>query len=173
MHAATHSSRDWLAGVHTHFDAALRSFFSRRVAQRHEIEDLTQEVYVRLGRLPAAHTPRNARAFVFATAANLLRDRFRRRAVRGEELSVEWDAPALSDAVLEPERVVAARQELDAALAVIERLKPAARHAFLHHRVFGSSHAQLAREMGVSVSMIEKHVIAALAALRPVHASGA
>ena len=165
------TARERLAVLHARFDGALRRFFARRGAPPDQVEDLTHEVYVRLACRPRPAVVRNAQAFVFATATNLLHDRHRRRKVRGCELSIEADALPPVDESPGPEDVVGLRQQLDAALAVLRALKPATRQAFLQHRLGGLSHAEIARRLGVSVSMIEKHVSSASAALRPLRAA--
>ena len=48
-------------------------------------------------------------------------------------------------------------------------LRPSTRRAFLLYRLGGCSHPQIARRMGISVSMVEKHVMTAMAAL---HSAG-
>jgi RNA polymerase sigma-70 factor (ECF subfamily) len=56
---------------------------------------------------------------------------------------------------------------MSAAGSIIGKLRPATRRVFLGHRLRGQSYSELSSEPGVSVSMIEKHMIAAIAALRP------
>jgi RNA polymerase sigma-70 factor (ECF subfamily) len=48
---------------------------------------------------------------------------------------------------------------------VVGGLKPAAREVFVGHRIGGRSYAELAQGLGISVSMVEKHMMAALSAL--------
>jgi RNA polymerase sigma factor (sigma-70 family) len=157
-----------IAELHAQCDALLRRFFARRGLRPDEVDDLTQDVYLRLARQQGSvgTAVENPKAFLFATATNLLRDRFRRRVVRGIELSVENDEALLEDYRGDPCHVVAAGQQLSAVIARLGTLKPATRRAFVRHRLLGCSHADVAREMGVSVSMVEKHMISAISALR-------
>ena len=73
----------FLAQAHAQFDDGLRRFFARRGVARNDVEDLIQEVYLRLTRQPDVDFIRSAQAFVFVTAKNLLHDRLRRRLARG------------------------------------------------------------------------------------------
>lgn len=155
----------FLAEAHANFDASLRRFFARRGLAWDEIADLTQEVYLRLARQDDVASIRSAQAFVFATATNLLRDRFRRRSTRGVERSVESDAVEIPAEGVDPEKAVECSQQLQAAWRIVCSLKPATRRVFVGHRMQGHSYAELARELGVSVSMIEKHMICAIGAL--------
>ncbi len=161
------ASQCFVSEAHARFDGNLRRFFLRRGVARDDLEDMLQEVYLRLARQPDAGDVRCAEAFVITIAGNLLRDTYRRRGRRGTECSIDagrFDAPADGD---DPERSAEYSQHLSAAGDVIGNLRPATRRVFLGHRLRGQSYSELSRELGVSVSMIEKHMIAAIAALRP------
>jgi RNA polymerase sigma-70 factor (ECF subfamily) len=160
----------FLAAAHAAFDPNLRRFFARRGVPRDDLDDMVQEVYLRLARQPGLQDVRSAEAFVIAIAGNLLRDDYRRRGRRGPTVSL--DAARLESLPdgHDPQRSVECSQHIAAAGSVLGALRPATRRVFLGHRLAGHSYAELSRELGVSVSMIEKHMIAALSALRPLMA---
>lgn len=162
-----HARNAFLSQTHASFDGSLRRFFARKGVARDEIADFTQEVYLRLARQPDVATIRSAQAFVFATAGNLLRDRFRRKLTRGSQLSFEEEEREIAAEGADPQKEAECTQQLHIALNAIRSLKPATQRAFLGHRLQGLSYTELAHELGVSVSMIEKHMISALAILRP------
>ena len=58
------------------------------------------------------------------------------------------------------------RQDLAAAAAVIRALPPKTRDAFLLHRFEALTYRQIAARLGVSVSMVEKHIAEALRQLK-------
>src|SRR5258708_40323205 len=66
-----------LESLATRFGSVLLQFFERRVHNRHEAEDLTQEVFVRLLRRGRMEKIQNMRGYLFECAANTLNDRFR------------------------------------------------------------------------------------------------
>lgn len=164
------TAQAFLAAAHAAFDHNLRRFFARRGVPRDDLDDMVQEVYLRLARQLGMQDVRSAEAFVIAVAGNLLRDGYRRRSRRCPEISLEatgLDAPVEGH---DPERSAECSQHIVAAGTALGALRPATRHVFLGHRLGGRSYAELSRELGVSVSMIEKHMIAAISALRPVAA---
>ena len=157
----------FLSQVHANFDGGLRRFFASRGIARDDIADLVQEVYLRLARQPDVGTIKCAQAFVFATAINLMRDCFRRRLARGVDRSLEADGIDIPAEGVDPERAADCMQQLSAVSRVVSSLKPATQRVFVGHRLKGQSYTTLANQMGVSVSMVEKHMMCAIAAIRP------
>jgi len=62
--------------------APLVSFFRKRTRNPAEVEDLVQQVFVRLAQYPEMNQIRNADGFIFQTAANALKDHARHARVR-------------------------------------------------------------------------------------------
>ncbi|HMN78980.1 MAG TPA: RNA polymerase sigma factor [Burkholderiaceae bacterium] len=146
----------------------LRRYLQRQVADPHEAQDLVQEVYERLMTMQrAGKSIEEARALLYQIARNLLIDRHRllrsRQHVSDSELS---DMPAAGDS--EPEAVLTGNQMLARLSGAIEGLPPRCREAFVLHKFEGLSHAQVAARMGISVNMVERHVMLAVAACRKV-----
>ena len=142
----------------------LTAYFQRRVGSRNEAEDLTQEVFLRLVRRLDVETLDNPEAFVFRTAVNLLRDRFRRgQTQRSHLVEVGLQQPGIEE--LSPERVFDSRQHLAMVIDALDELDERSRDAFILHRLEGMKHAQIAELYGVSVSSVEKYIIKALALL--------
>ena len=141
----------------------LIAYFQRRVGTRNEAEDLTQEVFLRLVKRFDVESLEKPEAFVFTTAVNLLRDRYRRNQTQRSHLadvSLQTDIEELS-----PERVFDSRQHLATIIETLEQLDERSRDAFILHRLEGMKHAQIAELYGVSVSSVEKYIIKALAVL--------
>ena len=158
---------DYVSDSYAAYSRQLRTFFQRTVSES-EAEDLLQELYVRLIRQVDRAPPTNCKGFLFSAAANLLRDRWRRRAARrldqtdsldgfGDLKDAEEHDPSLWTEQIEQ------LEELDRALG---QVSDKAASAFLCHRVEGCSYADIAGRMGVSVSMVEKYISSVLAELR-------
>jgi len=160
-------ARRFASQAHAQHDEALRRYFARRGLTRDDADDLIQEVYLRLVRQDDVGSIRCAQAFIFTTAANLLRDRYRRHQCHGPLLALDDDHPDIPAEGFDPERSAECSQLLQAMCEVIDALRPATRRVFLGHRLRGQSYAELAHELGVSISMVEKHMISAIAALNP------
>jgi RNA polymerase sigma-70 factor (ECF subfamily) len=160
---ATSPVRDDLKALHQRLRAALMAFFLRRVGSYAEAEDLTQEVFARL----ASSEPemRQADAYVFQMAANLLRDRGRRQVTRTAGLKEIEASGGLQTQTLDSERIVIGRERLDEVVAALKELSERTRSIFLLYRLENMRLQDIATMYGMSVSGVRKHLIKAAAHL--------
>lgn len=151
------------------FHRPLMSFFLRRVRDREDAEDLTQEAFLRILRRDEAIPVDNPESYVFRVAVNLLRDRARRAASHrvGEHASLDDDAvdiaasgkiePALIED-RQPERVLLSQESLAEALRVLDELGPRTRDIFMLARLERMKHRDIAAIYGMTISAVEKQV---------------
>lgn len=161
---------DFVERIHCEFGGALKRYLLRNLSTEADAEDMLHEVYLRLARCESPLYVHNPKAFVFTTATNLLRDHSRRLATRLERASLscsDFDLPARTG---DPGSALEYQEELARVAVAIGELKPACREAFLMNRFDDLTYVAIAERMGISVSMVEKHVSAALRALREVRA---
>jgi RNA polymerase sigma factor (sigma-70 family) len=162
-------SVSWLAAMLERFYRELLNFLHRQVNDRHTAADLAQESYARV--LAAQHAGQSVldpRALLYRTAKNLITDQHRRSEVRRHDVldtvaeSEDLHAPLHQ----RPDEALASQQTVRAYADVIENLPPRCREAFVLHIIDGLPQAEIAQRMGISVSMVEKHVIRATMACR-------
>lgn len=143
----------------------LRRLLESRGRRGDDIDDLMQEAFLRLQTYCHNHTVENTEAFLVRTVLNLSaqqgRDDRHRQAIQNES-----DILAIVDPMPSPDEVYAGGQRLLRVKAGLERLSARTREAFLMHRLDGMSYAQIAEHLGVSVSMVEKHIARASFFLR-------
>jgi len=136
-------------------------FLTRMLRCEEAAVEVEQEAYCRILRY-ASRTPlSNPRAYLFQVAANLARTRLREqsrpRFVNEPGLHEEVECP-----VENTERSAIAQQELERLSRAIGSLPPRCREVFLMNRMDGMSYSQIAERLGISVNMVEKHIIKAL-----------
>ncbi|MFP6809232.1 MAG: RNA polymerase sigma factor [Pseudomonadales bacterium] len=145
-------------------------YLSKKVRNGEDANDLAQEAFLRMHKFQQSRRLDNARAFLFKTANNLVIDQMRRAKVHDKYLSFQM-LPEHSDDDCDKyapsaERTVLAEMELDQIYKVMDKMPEKVRRAFLMHRGKDLSYSEIATEMEVSISMVEKYIIQALKILR-------
>lgn len=139
----------------------LIGYFRRRVSEQDDVQDLVQEVFLRLSARRADDSIDNLRGYVFQVAASVLADRGRRRAVRHQDVHVELDLERVEGSDVTPDRIVGGRESLKAVLSILHSLPERTRTVFVLRRLEGLSYRDIAARLGVSVSAVEKHMVRA------------
>jgi len=150
-----------------YYDELLR--YCRRLTSDGDIvHDVVQEAYQRF--LAAQHAGKrivSPRELLRTIVRHVLVDMHRRAKVR-DHVSLEDMATAQEplDAMAGPSEMLAARQMARAYDAKIQALPKRCREAFMLCMFDDLSYAQIAEHMGISCSMVEKHMARALLACR-------
>lgn len=158
VHISKDSRKDAITRLSAEFRPSLLRYFSRRVKETHEIEDLVQEVFYRLVRRTAAGDIEVARAYIFETASSVLNDWLRKRQVRHADKHDEFTENSLDDEVFSPERVLVSKGRLAEATAIIMKMPERTRTIFVLRRLEGLKYKDIATRLGLSVSAVEKHM---------------
>lgn len=145
----------------------LRRFLLKRLKERpHDVEDLAQQVYLRLlGMQKNGSLVRQPPAYLFRVAANVVSDFY---SAERRQRHVLCDSEVLHQAAeheREPDRLAALelREELEAAL---ERLPPMQKTVLLMQERDGYQYKEIALKLRLSVDTVHKYVTVAKAKLR-------
>ncbi|RAU20317.1 RNA polymerase subunit sigma-70 [Paramagnetospirillum kuznetsovii] len=146
--------------------AILRPALAGRLGSFADAEDVLHEAFIRFLNAYADRTIANPLALLARIAMNIIRDSarsegFRRRQMGGQTAPICAGPPPHS-----PETLCSDRQGLQQVQDAINRLPPRCREVFLLHRLDGMPHAEVARTLGISRSMVEKHMARAETQLR-------
>jgi RNA polymerase sigma factor (sigma-70 family) len=144
----------------------LQKLLLRRGRTREEAEDLIQEAFMRMqeycGKGGEVQKPEH---FLVRTVLRLAMNA-RRDAHRG--LYVDQNVEELTfliDANPMPDEVLAADECLERMKGALNAVSKRTRDVFFMHRLDGLTYAQIAQQMRLSISSIEKHMASALAVL--------
>ncbi len=151
-----------LSTVVSDYTAPLERFFRRRVSVRAEVDDLVQEVFLRLARQDSIEAIDNPQAYVFQVAANILRDQGRRRRTHSADVHESFEDAVHGSQTISPERVVMARQSMGQLKAALLKLPLRTQEVFVLHRFEGLRYSEIANRLGVSLSAVEKHMMKAM-----------
>jgi RNA polymerase sigma factor (sigma-70 family) len=156
------------ARLDARYRTALMNYFLRRVRDRPEAEDLTQEVFLRIVRRDDPAPLENAEVFLFSVAGNLLRDRARRAGSRHASDHDSLDGPAglrhathAPEALIEargPDRVLMSQEQLSEVLRALDELGERTRDIFILYRLEKMKHREIGALYGLSASAVEKYV---------------
>lgn len=143
----------------------LMQYLRRQWPNPSEIEDLRQEVYVRVYEAAKKQLPQPVKPFVFRSAHNLLVDRIRREHVVPIEAVADFDELEIAiDAPL-PDLSVIARDELRRLQAALDKLPPRAREAVVLGRIEGLTGREIAKRMGIGTATVSAHLANGILAL--------
>ncbi len=139
------------------FRPALVRFFRRKLRDVNDVEDLVQEVFVRVAARQGGEVE-NLGGYVFQTAASVLADRHRRRTVRHADDQVPFDTERHSGTDFDAGRVAENRQALRAVAAALMNLPERTRTIFVLRRLEGQNYKDIAVHFEISVSAVEKQM---------------
>jgi len=150
--------------VEAYYDE-LKNFVLRRTGSSTLAEDIVQETWLRASAVGIA-MPDNPRAYLYRIAANLATDQTRRTRSRGE-VAAE-DAGLIEFASTEPsaDAVVSSREEFAILLQAVSDLPPKCREVFLLYRGQNLPMREIARQLGISESTVERHIARAMVQCR-------
>ncbi len=136
-------------------------FLVRRVACSETANDLLQDTFFRLINARSSQPIKNPRAFIYRIAANLATDHLRRHRYDNVDLN-GIEIATIADEAATPEQCLLSRQQLDLCEQALDQLSPLCLKIFALSRFEGYTHQQIAEELGISVSWVEKNIIRAL-----------
>lgn len=143
----------------------LRDRVRRKIARLtrydQDTEDLVQEAFLRLRVFEAGHAVQSAEGFLVRAARNLAIDNHR-RVRRAPIADQSIDEMEIRDMGAGPDEVFEARERLQRLMAGLDALSPRSRTILLAMRLEGLTQAQVARQEGISVSAVEKHIARAM-----------
>jgi RNA polymerase sigma-70 factor (ECF subfamily) len=146
-------------------EVILTQFLRQNRRNKSDVEDLRQEVYLRVCEAANKGLPENTKPFVFATARNLVIDRVRNEQVVPIEVVSDLDEMKIASDTLGPERAVIARDELRRLQAAIEALPPRCREVVILGRVEGLTGQEIATRLGITHQTVSEHLANGIKAL--------
>lgn len=143
----------------------LRRFLLSRVRNVADVPDITQEVYLRLLRVPNVESIRSPEAYLFTVAQHVLQQQtLKTAALPSAELAQMLNTQAAAHA--DPAQELVAAQCLDRLQETLEKLSPKPRAVFILSRRDGLSFDEIAERLGCSKPMVKKYLMKALLQFR-------
>jgi len=138
---------------------AMRNQLARsvlRIAPPETVEDIVQESYVRLCQIDQQEVVQNPRAYLYQTVRNLALDQLKRHEYKfGGSVEVDTLPHPLEDTTF---REASSQEEFGRFCEAVRQLPLQCRRVFVLKKVYNYSQAEIANELGISQSTVEKHV---------------
>lgn len=138
--------------------ARLRKFLRYRGRAQDEADDLIQEAFLRLHEYRKFRQVIEPEAFLVRTVQNLNIDARRVKGRHGTPVTAQPEIHRLIDPRPGPDEVLASQQRLQHLKRGLETLAPRTREVVLLYRIDGLSQPQIATQLGISSSAVEKHI---------------
>lgn len=144
--------------------AELLRYTRSRVNDIEVAADLVQEACLRVMRYRGTLGSESLRSMLYRILNNLLADHWRRAQTRFTHAHVPLDAEPIPALGPLPEDALADEERMAALKRAIMALPPKRRQILILARLHGKSHSEIARECGITVSTVEKHLARAIVA---------
>lgn len=152
----------WFLNEVLPFEARFVSAARRLLRNPDDAYDLVQEVFARLFVLEGWVDIVNPRAYVLRMLRNLAIERIRRSQIVEFEHLADIEELNLIDEGPDPYRAASAEEQVQRIWAVLESMPPEYRTVLIQRRFEDQPLSTLAREMGMSVSTLEKRLARAM-----------
>ncbi|AUW57670.1 RNA polymerase subunit sigma-70 [Sphingobium sp. SCG-1] len=150
---------EWFKSTLLPHEAALRGRLRRILPPTQELEETVAEVLARAYATDNWEPVTAGRAYLFTIARNLVIDNARRNKIVSFETIADLEL-LQSDTGLEGQ--LEARDALRQVEKIVESLPVQCRRVFILRRIHEKSMSEIAEEMGLSVSTVEKHLAKAI-----------
>jgi RNA polymerase sigma factor (sigma-70 family) len=148
----------WFATEILPHEGVLVRYLIRVWPNRSEVLDLRQDIYVRVYESARTALPAIPKAFLFATARNLMTDRIRHSRVVLIDSREDFEGLNVLVDELSPERWLSARQELRNLAKAFDSLSEKCRSVIWLRRVEGLSQRQTAQRLGLREGAVESQL---------------
>lgn len=137
---------------------ALRAWLLARFPSLPDVDDLVQESLTRMVGARQRGVIHSVRALLFTTARNLAYDVVRRQNVLSFEPITEVADPSVFTDTTDVVAAVSKQQELELLTQAIQTLPHRCRRVFTLRTAYGMAQKEIARQLGVSESTVEKEI---------------
>jgi RNA polymerase sigma factor (sigma-70 family) len=148
----------WFAAEILPHEGLLLRYLTRVWRNSAEVFDLRQDIYVRVYESARSTLPTTPKAFLFATARNLMTDRIRHSRVVFIDSTPDFNVLDVLIDEVSPERRLSARQELRMLARAFDSLSEKCRSVVWLRRVEGLSQRETAQRLGLHEGAVESQL---------------
>lgn len=164
-HMSASAALAWFLREVLPLEATLMRYLRHNWRDQSDIEDLVQDVYIRVFEAAQREIPEKAKPFVFTTARNLLIDRVRERRVVPMDAVSDLDALGVAIDTPAPDQNLIARDELRLLREAIQQLPPRYREVVIMRKIEDLPRSAIAARLGVTEATVSSYLALGISAL--------
>jgi len=158
-HKTTGHTSSAIQEAFTRHQGALKRFISRFLPNSYDIEDVSQETFLRAYTTEKTREIEQPKSFLFRIAKHVALTQLTQKSRQITDYLEDFDESEvlLTEDTVEDELI--ARETLGIHCEAVAGLPPQCRRVYLMRKVYGMSHKEIAGQLGIAVSTVEKHLI--------------
>lgn len=142
----------------------LLAYLGNRLRDASHAQDVLQDLFIRFAEHASTSDIQDTRAYLFSMARNLCYDAQQKQARNPVNYVGDDDRlEAVMDDAPGPERIVLGRDALRKMIGIMSQLPWLAQQVFVLGRIHDMTHQEIANELDVSVSTVQRHLAQAIA----------
>jgi RNA polymerase sigma-70 factor (ECF subfamily) len=148
-----------ILGAFIRHQAALKRFIGRFIHNSADVDEIAQEAFLRAFSVEKGRAIDQPKSFLFRIAKHAALSRLTHKANRITSYIEDSEESEVIQLESSAEDEVSARQILGLHCEAVATLPPQCRQAYILRKVHGMSHKEIAVQLGIAVSTVEKHLM--------------
>jgi RNA polymerase sigma factor (sigma-70 family) len=148
--------------AYTRHGSSLKRFIGRFMRSPSDIEDIAQEAFLRAYTVERSRPIEQPKSFLFRIAKHLALSQLTRKSRQITDYIEDFDDSGVVQLESSAEEEISGRQILGLHCEAVAELSPQCRQVYLLRKVHGFSHKEIAAELRIAVSTVEKHLMKAV-----------
>ena len=132
------------------------------MSNMHDIEDVCQETILRALEAERSREIHDPRAFLFGVTKNIVRKKLDKESRTVIDFIVDFTPQEYVDNKPSVEECIDSRQKMHIFTEAVSTLPQQCQRVFVLKKVYGYSHKEIAGQLNISTSTVEKHVATGL-----------
>lgn len=143
-------------------ESSLKRFIARFLRRSPDIDDIAQEAFLRAYAVERDRPIEQPKSFLFRIAKHIAFSQLSRKSRQITDYLDDLGDSEIDQTEPSAEDETSARQLLGLHCEAVAQLPPQCRQVYLLRKVHGLSHKEIAAQLGIAVSTVEKHLIKAV-----------
>ena len=139
--------------------SALRAFVSKMVSVSADIDDVTQEAFLRAFNAEKSKEIEHPKSFLFTIARNIVLSNISKKSHALTDQIADMDALGVIREEDGVQQEVEAEETFGLYCRAVESLPLQCRRVFILRKIYGLSHKDIGQRLGIAVSTVEKHLV--------------